>query len=89
MLLFLWGYSSVSGTENLIKSERIVKKEGNVKTFKENFNQPVEKLGLSHLFVFQHDSDPKHTSLLVKNYFQKTKVSVSSHDMSGLHKALT
>lgn len=58
-------------------------------TVKENFNQPVEKLGLSHLFVFQHDSDPKHTSLLVKNYFQKTKVSVSSHDMSGLHKALT
>lgn len=34
----------MSGTGNLVKTERIVKKEGNVKTFKENFNQPVEKL---------------------------------------------
>lgn len=33
--------------------------------------------GLDCRFVFQHDSDQKHTSLLVKNYLQKTKVKVT------------
>ncbi len=27
-------------------------------------------------FVFQHDNDSKHTSLLVKNYFQMSKVNI-------------
>lgn len=53
-----------------------MKKEGYVKILKENLKQSAAKLGLDHHFVFQHDNDPKHTSLLVKNYLQKTKVNV-------------
>lgn len=37
--------------------------------FKENLQQSVAKLILSHRFVFQHDNNPKHT-LLLENYFQ-------------------
>lgn len=38
--------------------------------------QWAAKPGLDCRFVFQHDSDQKYTSLLVKNYLQKTKVKV-------------
>ena len=51
-------------------------KKGYVKILKENLKQSAAKLGLGRRFVFQHDNDPKHTSLLVKNYLQKTKVNV-------------
>ncbi len=51
---------------NLVRVEEIVKKEDYVKNLKDNLRQ----------FVFQHDNDSKHTSLLVKNYFQMSKVNI-------------
>ena len=74
--IMLWGCFSASGTGNLVKVEGTMKKEGYVKILKENLRQSAAKLGLGHLFVFQHDNDPKHTSILVKNYLQKTKVNI-------------
>lgn len=71
----LWGCFSPSGTGNLIKVEGMKKKEGYVKILNENLKQPVAKLGLDRCFVFHH-SDPKCTLLLVKNYYQKTKVKI-------------
>lgn len=56
----------VAGTGNFIEAEGIMKKEGYVKILKENLKQSAAKLGLGHCFVFQHDNDPKHTSLLVE-----------------------
>ena len=53
-----------------------MKKERYMKILKENLKQSAAKLGLGHHFVFQHDNDPKHTSLFVKNYLQKTKVNI-------------
>ena len=72
----LWGCFSASGTGNLVKVEGIMKKEGYVKILKENLKQPAAKVGLGCYFVFQHDNNPKHTLLLVKNYLQKTKVNI-------------
>lgn len=33
-------------------------------------------LGLGRRFFFQHDNDPKHSSILVKTYLQRAKVNV-------------
>ena len=53
-----------------------MKKEEYEKILKENLKQSAVKLGLGRRFVFQHDNDPKHTSILVKNYLQRAKVKV-------------
>ena len=55
---------------------RILKKEQHEKTLQENLEQSAVKMGLGHCFAFKHDNDPKHTSLLVKNYLQKSIVNV-------------
>lgn len=48
---------NASGNGNLFKVEAIMKKEGNLKIFIENFKQSAAKLGLG--FVLQHYNDPK------------------------------
>lgn len=50
----------------------------------ENLKQSSVKLGLSRLFIFQYDNDAEHTSLLVKNYLQKTKVNVTEWPAESL-----
>lgn len=74
--IMLWGCFSASGTGNLVKVEGIMKKEQYEKILNENLKQSAVRMGLGRRFVFQHDNDPKHTSLLVKNYLQKSKVKV-------------
>lgn len=74
--IMLWGCFSASGTGNLVRVEGIMKKEDYEKILQENLKQSATKLGLGRRFVFQHDNDPKHTSLLVKNYLQRSKVNV-------------
>lgn len=66
-----------SGTGNLMKMEGITKREGYVKTLKENLKHPVAKLGLGRRFVFCDDNGPKYTSLLVKDDIQKFKMNVT------------
>ena len=53
-----------------------MKKEQYENILKENLKQSALKMGLGRRFIFQHDNDPKHTSLLVKNYLSKAKVNV-------------
>lgn len=74
--IMLWGCFSAFGTGNLIRVEGNMKKEDYQKILKNNLKQSATKLGLGRRFVFQHDNDPKHTSLLVKNYLQQNKVKV-------------
>ncbi|KAL1268300.1 hypothetical protein QQF64_033663 [Cirrhinus molitorella] len=74
--IMLWGCFSAFGTGNLIRVEGNMKKE-HYKTFlKHNLRQSARNLGLGRHFVFQHDNNPKHTSLLVKKYHQMSKVIV-------------
>lgn len=49
-----------SGTGNLMKMEGITKREGYVKSLKENLKHPVAKLGLGRHFAFYDDNGPKH-----------------------------
>ncbi len=53
------------------------------KILKDNLRQPATKLGLGGRFVFQHDKDPKHTSFLVKNYLQMSKVNILDWPAQG------
>lgn len=52
-------------------------RERYVKIFKENLKLSAAKLGLGRDLAFQHDNDPKHASLLVKKYLQKTTVNIT------------
>lgn len=70
----LWGCLSASGTGNLLKVQGIKEREVYVKTERKSLRPSLSKLGLGHRFLFQHNS--KHTSVLVKNFFQKTKDNV-------------
>ena len=76
---------SASGTGNFAKVEGIMKKDGYVKILKENLKQSAAKLGLGRRFVFQHDNDPKHPSLLVKNVSRTPKRTL----LTVLHKDQT
>ncbi len=73
--IMLWGCLSVFGTRNLVRVEGIMKMEDYEKILKDRLRQAT-KDGLGRRFVFQHDNVPKHTSLLVKNYLQMSKVNV-------------
>ncbi len=66
----------VFGTRNLVRVEGIMKMEDHEKILKDRLRQSATKDGLGWWLVFQHDNVPKHTSLLVKNYLQKSKVNV-------------
>lgn len=72
--IMLWGCFSASGSTNLVKMQVIANKEKCVEILKGNSKQSLQ----DHL-TFQHDSDPKHTSLLVRKM---------NDESNGLHKAL-
>ena len=80
--IMLWGCFSASGTDNLVKIDGILLRECHERILQENLKHCAVKMGLGRRFIFQHDNDPKHTSLLVKNYLQKSKLTVQ-------HKAQT
>ena len=64
--IMLWGCFSAAGTGNLVRVEKVMKKEQYEKILKGNLKQSAVKVGLGRRFVFQHDNDPKHTSYLLK-----------------------
>lgn len=57
--------------------EGIVKGEYE-KNLKGKLKQPWAKLVRCRLSVFQHNNDPKHTSLLLKKGLNKVKVNVAT-----------
>lgn len=66
-----WDYYAVEMLHNVWKwasCQNGRKSEGYVKILKENLKQLAANLDLSHHFVFQHNSDSKHTSHLMNNY---------------------
>ena len=42
----------------------------------ENLLASVSKLGLGRNFTFMHDNDPKHTSVLVKDWLKKNEIRI-------------
>lgn len=68
--VLVWGCFSFHGTGDLIKIEGIMRKE-NYKTILEENAIPSGLGTIGQNFEFMHDNDPKHTSLLCKNYLKE------------------
>ena len=54
----------------------IMKKENYVEILWDNMQKSVCSLALGHHWVFQQDSDPKHTLKLVQKFLKDTKTKV-------------
>lgn len=66
--VMVWGCMAASGVGNLVFIESTMNKIDYLNILKENVAPSVEKLGLPSNWVFQQDNDPKHTSLIVKEW---------------------
>lgn len=51
---------------------------------KENLQQSAAKLGLSHRFIFQHDSNPNDELYPIKNLCGELKTKVNAKKTSNL-----
>lgn len=66
--VMVWGSMASSGVGNLVFIDSTMDKYGYLNILKENLHSSAQKLGLGNNFIFQQDNDPKHTSLLVKEW---------------------
>lgn len=66
--VMVWGCMSASGTGNLEFIETTMNRFGYLNILKNNLRNSAQKLGLEGSFIFQHDNDPKHTSMVVKEW---------------------
>ncbi|XP_037836851.1 calcium-dependent secretion activator 2 [Kryptolebias marmoratus] len=62
------------GTGNLVKVQGRMKKEVYIRILDENVKESAEKLQLGHNWMYQQDSDPKHTAKVVKEWFRDSGV---------------
>jgi len=74
--IMVWGLMSYSGAGGLAVIDEIMTKIVYVRPLKENLDKSLKKAGLARRYIFQQDQDPKHTSNLAKDYFEKKKVNV-------------
>ena len=72
----LWGCMAASGVGNLVKIDGTMNAVGYLRILQENLVDSAIKLGLETDFVFQQDNDPKHTSRLLKTYFEENDIHV-------------
>lgn len=70
--VLVWGCFSLAGMGDLIKIDGIMRKE-NYREILENHVLPSGLRLIGNNFEFMHDNDPKHTSLLCKNYLEAKK----------------
>ena len=53
-----------------------MKKKDNLQILWENLKSLARRLGLCLSWIFQQDKDPKHTSKLVKEWLNQTRIEV-------------
>ncbi|CAF1412664.1 unnamed protein product [Rotaria magnacalcarata] len=70
----VWGCFAWNGVGNLFFIDDNMTGEMHKNILAENLFQSSKKLKLGPDTVFQHDNDPKHTSRIVKNWFDKHRV---------------
>lgn len=63
-----------AGTFEII--DGIMNKEKYLDILKRNITTSARKLGLSRQFIFQQDSDPKHTSHIVSKWLKDKRIKV-------------
>ena len=62
-----WGCFSSSGVNSLIFIDGNMAGESYREILENNLLKSVEKLDMSHDWIFQHDNDPKHRAAIVAN----------------------
>lgn len=70
--VMVWGCFSLSGTGDLVKIDGIMRKE-NYRVILEENAVPSGLRLIGNNFELMHDNDPKHTSLLCKNYLTEAE----------------
>lgn len=66
--VMVWGCISAAGVGNLVFIENNMDRYVYLNILKTNLKTSVAKMGLSGKWIFQQDNDPKHTSLIVKEW---------------------
>jgi len=74
--IMVWGSMSYNGVGVMTVINEIMTKEVYVRLLKENLDKSIKKVGLGRRYIFQQDQDPKYTSNLAKDYFEKKKINV-------------
>ncbi len=73
--VMVWGCFSAKGIGNLVIIDGIMDRYVYLDILNNNLIQSANKMGLNR-FIFQQDNDPKHTSKLVKTYFERESIEV-------------
>lgn len=69
-----WGCFSSAGVGELIFIDGNMTGEAYREILDNNLLKSVQKLGLSHDWVFQHDNDPKHRAAVVTNWLNRNEM---------------
>jgi transposase len=70
-----WGCISYNGVGRLVFIEDTMDKYEYVNILANNLQESVEEMGMNY-YIFQHDNDPKHTSMYVKEFFEENEIEV-------------
>ncbi len=74
--VMVWGCFSRKGVGIIEHIPTTMDKEVYKGILSRNLKESAKRLGLSRGFVFQQDNDPKHTSKVVKKWFEDNRVNV-------------
>lgn len=66
--VMVWGCMAASGEVHLVFIENRMDRFAYLNILKNNLHQSAQELGLEGSFIFQQDNDPKHTSLVVREW---------------------
>ena len=69
-----WGCFSSSGVDSLIFIDGNMTGESYREILENNLLKSVEKLGMSHDRIFQHDNNPKHRAAIVVNWMNRNEL---------------
>ena len=69
-----WGCFSSSGVGSFIFIDGNMTAESYREILENDLLKSVEKLGISHDWIFRHDNDPKHRAVIVANWLNRNGV---------------
>jgi hypothetical protein len=70
-----WGCISYNGVGRLVFIEDTMDKYEYANILANNLQESAEEMGMNY-YIFQHDNDPKHTSMYVKEFFEENEIEV-------------
>lgn len=70
----IWGCFCAKGVGELVLVDGKMTETDYTQILNSNLKKSVQKVGLVGRYTFQQDNDPKHTSKVAKNFFEKSKI---------------